>query len=95
MPLARAWDGGPVVSVDGMRFVVLVPRHHLDMLGRYSFQLPEPSGGLRPLRDPDSGEEVDSGSGDSHRQACSGGDVQACSGGDVRTGHRLVESRES
>nr|WP_258308526.1 transposase [Streptomyces sp. NWU339] len=28
-------------------------RHHNNMLGRYSFQLPEPPGGLRPLRDKD------------------------------------------
>ncbi|MFI8794334.1 Tn3 family transposase, partial [Streptomyces sp. NPDC055105] len=27
-------------------------RHHINMLGRYSFQLPELPGGLRPLRDP-------------------------------------------
>ncbi|MGW7618949.1 hypothetical protein ACWGLG_24480 [Streptomyces antimycoticus] len=28
-------------------------RHHVNVLGRYSFQLPEPPGGLRPLRDKD------------------------------------------
>ncbi|GAA5062222.1 hypothetical protein GCM10023336_40400 [Streptomyces similanensis] len=28
-------------------------RHHVNMLGRYSFLLPEMPGGLRPLRDPD------------------------------------------
>jgi hypothetical protein len=28
-------------------------RHHINMLGRHSFQLPELPGGLRPLRDPD------------------------------------------
>ncbi|MFC8015214.1 hypothetical protein [Streptomyces cinereoruber] len=28
-------------------------RHHVNMLGRYSFQLPELPGELRPLRDPD------------------------------------------
>ncbi|MFB7739490.1 Tn3 family transposase [Streptomyces sp. NPDC056112] len=33
-------------------------RHHVNMLGRYSFQLPELPGGLRPLRDPDAAEEV-------------------------------------
>ncbi|WSE01086.1 transposase [Streptomyces sp. NBC_01474] len=27
-------------------------RHNINMLGRYSFQLPELPGGLRPLRDP-------------------------------------------
>lgn len=26
-------------------------RHHINMLGRYSFQLPDLPGGLRPLRD--------------------------------------------
>nr|WP_254878352.1 transposase [Streptomyces sp. NA04227] len=26
-------------------------RHHIDMLGRYSFQLPDLPGGIRPLRD--------------------------------------------
>ncbi len=28
-------------------------RHHVNMLGRYSFLLPEMPGGLRPLRDPE------------------------------------------
>lgn len=28
-------------------------RHHINMLGRYSFQLPNLPGGLRPLRDKD------------------------------------------
>lgn len=28
-------------------------RRHINMLGRYSFQLPELPGGLRPLRDKD------------------------------------------
>ncbi|BAC69683.1 hypothetical protein Save01_01262 [Streptomyces avermitilis] len=28
-------------------------RHHINMLGRYSFQLPDLPGGLRPLRAPD------------------------------------------
>jgi len=32
-------------------------RHHVNMLGRYSFQLPEMPGGLRPLRDADVGGE--------------------------------------
>ncbi|MEU6807923.1 hypothetical protein ABZ920_02675 [Streptomyces sp. NPDC046831] len=34
-------------------------RHHVNMLGRYSFlmpEMPEMPGGLRPLRDPDRGE---------------------------------------
>lgn len=33
-------------------------RHHINMLGRYSFQLPDLPGGLRPLRDPDAAEEA-------------------------------------
>lgn len=33
-------------------------RQHVNMLGRYSFQLPELPGGMRPLRDPDAAEEV-------------------------------------
>jgi TnpA family transposase len=33
-------------------------RHHINMHGRYSFQLPDLPGGLRPLRDPDAAEEV-------------------------------------
>ncbi|MEV5707992.1 Tn3 family transposase [Actinoallomurus sp. NPDC052274] len=28
-------------------------RHHVNLLGRYSFQLPELPGGMRPLRVPD------------------------------------------
>ncbi|MFD9286530.1 hypothetical protein ACFWD7_57295 [Streptomyces mirabilis] len=32
-------------------------RHHVNMLGRYSFQLPELPGGLRPLRDPDADDD--------------------------------------
>lgn len=32
-------------------------RHHINMLGRYSFQLPDLPGGLRPLRDPDASDE--------------------------------------
>jgi hypothetical protein len=32
-------------------------RQHINMLGRYSFQLPDLPGGLRPLRDPDSTDE--------------------------------------
>ncbi|MET9887412.1 hypothetical protein ABZZ20_30600 [Streptomyces sp. NPDC006430] len=44
-------------------------RHHIDMLGRYSFQLPELPGGLRPLRDPDAAQEVVTRCGDRHRRA--------------------------
>jgi hypothetical protein len=32
-------------------------RHHINMMGRYSFQLPEVPGGLRPLRDKDAIDE--------------------------------------
>ncbi|MFI0192121.1 Tn3 family transposase [Streptomyces sp. NPDC017082] len=32
-------------------------RHHINMLGRYSFQLPDLPGGLRPLRDPGTPDE--------------------------------------
>ncbi|WP_404804791.1 Tn3 family transposase [Microbispora sitophila] len=32
-------------------------RHHINMLGRYSFPLPELPGGLRPLCKPDAGDE--------------------------------------
>lgn len=31
--------------------------HHISMLGRYSFQLPDLPGGLRLLRDPDAPED--------------------------------------
>lgn len=32
-------------------------RHHINMLGRYSFHLPELPGGLRPLRDKDAADD--------------------------------------
>ncbi|KOU56491.1 transposase [Streptomyces sp. MMG1533] len=32
-------------------------RHHITMHGRYSFQLPELPGGLRPLRAPDAADD--------------------------------------
>jgi hypothetical protein len=32
-------------------------RHHINMLGRYSFRLPDLPGGMRPLRDPDTADE--------------------------------------
>lgn len=41
-------------------------RHHINMLGRYSFQLPSLPGGLRPLHNPDSA--------DGESSACSGRD---------------------
>lgn len=35
-------------------------RHHINMLGRYSFLTAELAGGLRPLRDPSQPDEDDS-----------------------------------
>ncbi len=32
-------------------------RHHINMHGRYSFQLPDLPGGLRPLRDPEADDD--------------------------------------
>ncbi|MCX4750316.1 transposase [Kitasatospora sp. NBC_01287] len=49
-------DGLDVRDEDGARLSPFV-RHHINMLGRYSFQLPELPGGLRPLRDPDTVDE--------------------------------------
>lgn len=46
-------DGFDVRDEDIARLSPFV-RHHINMLGRYSFQLPDLPGGLRPLRDPDS-----------------------------------------
>lgn len=45
-------DGHEVRDEDVARLSPFV-RHHVDMLGRYSFLLPELPGGLRPLRDPE------------------------------------------
>ncbi|MEU0634015.1 Tn3 family transposase, partial [Streptomyces sp. NPDC005989] len=50
-------DGFDVRDEDVARLSPFV-RHHINMLGRYSFQLPELPGGLRPLRDPDAAEEA-------------------------------------
>nr|WP_279615724.1 Tn3 family transposase [Micromonospora eburnea] len=50
-------DGFEVREEDVARLSPSV-RQHINMLGRYSFQLPELPGGMRPLRDPDtSGDE--------------------------------------
>lgn len=43
-------DGFDVQDEDVARLSPFV-RHHINVLGRYSFQLPELPGGLRPLRD--------------------------------------------
>jgi hypothetical protein len=45
-------DGFDVGDEDVARLSPFV-RHHINMLGRYPFQLPNLPGGLRPLRDPD------------------------------------------
>nr|WP_285441103.1 Tn3 family transposase [Streptomyces sp. ISL-21] len=44
-------DGFEVRDEDVSRLSPFV-RHHINILGRYSFQLPDLPGGLRPLRDP-------------------------------------------
>lgn len=49
-------DGFDVRDEDVARLSPFV-RHHINMLGRYSFQLPDLPGGLRPLRDPDAADE--------------------------------------
>ena len=49
-------DGVEVREEDVARLSPFV-RHHINMLGRYSFALPEMSGGLRPLRGAHSPEE--------------------------------------
>jgi TnpA family transposase len=43
-------DGFDVRDEDVARLSPFV-RHHINVLGRYSFQLPDLPGGLRPLRD--------------------------------------------
>ncbi|GAA0700707.1 hypothetical protein GCM10009548_87080 [Streptomyces malaysiensis subsp. malaysiensis] len=49
-------DGFDVRDEDVARLSPFV-RHHINMLGRYSFQLPELFGDLRPLLDPDAADE--------------------------------------
>ncbi|GGV00538.1 transposase [Streptomyces albospinus] len=49
-------DGFDVRDQDVARLAPFV-RHHVNLLGRYSFQLPELPGGLRPLRDPDAADQ--------------------------------------
>lgn len=48
-------DGFEVRDEDVARLSPFV-RHHINVLGRYSFALPEMPGGLRPLRDKDRGD---------------------------------------
>jgi hypothetical protein len=50
-------DGFDVRDEDIARLSPFV-RHHINMLGRYSFQLPDLPGGLRPLRAPKAEEGV-------------------------------------
>nr|WP_308798098.1 Tn3 family transposase [Streptomyces sp. UH6] len=49
-------DGFEVRDEDVPRLSSLV-RHHINVLGRYSFQLPDLPGGMCPLRDPDTAED--------------------------------------
>jgi hypothetical protein len=49
-------DGFEVRDEDVARLSPFV-RHHINVLGRYSFQLPDLPGGLRPLRAPDAIQE--------------------------------------
>ncbi|MFD7623526.1 Tn3 family transposase [Streptomyces sp. NPDC059802] len=49
-------DGFNVRDEDVARLSPFV-RHHINMLGRYSFQLPDLPGDLRPLREPDATDE--------------------------------------
>jgi hypothetical protein len=49
-------DGFDVRDEDVARLSPFV-RHHINMLGRYSFQLPDLPGGLRPLCDADAADE--------------------------------------
>ncbi|WSF14615.1 transposase [Streptomyces sp. NBC_01353] len=49
-------DGFVVRDEDVVRLSPFV-RHHINMLGRFSFQLPDLPGGLRPLRDKDATDE--------------------------------------
>jgi hypothetical protein len=55
-------DGFPVHDEDVTRLSPFV-RHHINMLGRYSFELPELPGGLRPLRGPDADDPAGTGDG--------------------------------
>ncbi|MFI6527386.1 Tn3 family transposase [Streptomyces uncialis] len=50
-------DGFEVREEDVTRLSPFV-RHHVNMLGRYSFQLPDLPGGLRPLRDLSAADET-------------------------------------
>lgn len=49
-------DGFEVRDEDVARLSPFV-RHHINMLGRYFFQLPDLPGGMRPLRDKDTADD--------------------------------------
>lgn len=49
-------DGFDVRDEDVARLSPFV-RRHINMLGRYSFKLPELPGGMRPLRDKDAADD--------------------------------------
>ena len=49
-------DGFEVRDEDAARLSPFV-RHHINVLGRYSLQLPYLPGGMRPLRAPDAVDE--------------------------------------
>jgi hypothetical protein len=49
-------DGFEIREEDVARLSPFV-RHHINMLGRYSFQLPELPGRMRTLRDPNAADE--------------------------------------
>jgi hypothetical protein len=55
--LTRLSAGGFDVRDEDVTRLSPFTRHHVNMLGRYSFQLPEMPGGLRPLRNPDVAED--------------------------------------
>ncbi|RAJ89198.1 MULTISPECIES: Tn3 family transposase [unclassified Streptomyces] len=50
-------DGFDVLGEDVARLSPFV-RHHINVLGRYSFQLSDLPGGLRPLRDRHAADEM-------------------------------------
>lgn len=50
--------GGFEVRDEGVARLSPFVRHHINVLGRYSFQLPDLPGGMRPLRDHDATDEA-------------------------------------
>ncbi|WP_405755686.1 transposase [Streptomyces sp. NBC_01411] len=51
-------EDGFDVRDEGVARLSPFARHHVNMLGRYSFQLPDLPGGLRPLRAPDTTDDA-------------------------------------